>query len=272
MKTKNIFIQLFLTLIPFFGFTQQVSYDIIINLDDRILAENQIERDIEIIKLAFDDWKSAVRKKMYVTSNDCFRLLLTPQESTPYEVKKIASTMSIDLSKCDKRSKRKAVDAFSKNFDSKLAQLYILAKHSDSKHDYSGANIWNYLNGIYQDEKKPANSYSTNLILLSDGYIDFEGKPAVFTKAKKFSDTSFLNSIRDIDWESHLSQTGLLPCNVDLSNTSVFIYELGSKVNFPYETQMLKKMYNDWFNAMGADKVKSKGKTSSMDFISCLTD
>lgn len=267
---KNIFLSIFLSfLVNTVCAQSKNAYDIVINLDDRIVIENQKERDIEIIKAAFWDWRKDVADKLFIQSEDCFRILLTPQNSTPTGLNKIASTLQIDLSRLPLGKKRIAVDDFEKKLDERLEQLYITAIHSERKADYSGANIWNYFNGEYIDEKKSSATHTTYLIILSDGYIDFEGKQKIYVKGEKYSDTSFLNDVRDMDWEEKISQTGLLQCNIDFSNTQVFMYEINPKVDFPYELQIFKKLYFDWFTTMNAANIVVKGRTNTLSYVSC---
>jgi len=267
---KNLIITTILTFVFTSAYCQNRSYDIVVNLDDRILNDNQAERDIELIKDAFREWEANVKKQFYILSNDCFRVLVTDQKSTPASVENLVSELQIDLRKVGNPQKRIEVDRFASALENRLNKLYKLAYVSDYKSDYSGANIWKYLNSMYSDEIKNSNEYHTHLIILTDGYIDFEGKQVSYNKDKKYSNTFFLSEIRTLDWKNELSTTGLLPCVIDLSNTTVSIYEITPKVAFPFELQIIKSLYDNWFKSMDAKKVITRGRTNNVSYVSNL--
>jgi hypothetical protein len=246
---------------------QNTSYDVIINLDDRLTNYKQQDRDIRLITRAFNDWKTGVQKQLYITSESSFRILITDQTSTGYEVKEIAQSLTLNLSNEKPGYRRTAVDNYSSKLQGRLAALYQAADRGSDQNLYSGANLWKYLNGAYYDEIRREAGVHTHMILLTDGYIDFESAPTQFSNSEQFSSTAFLQDIRVLEWEEQLNKKGLLPCSIDLTGVHVSIYELSPKVDFPFELQILKKIHTNWFKAMGAEHVITKGQTASIDYV-----
>ena len=265
---KNLILTIVSTLISLVAYSQDHSYDIIINLDDRIVDHNQIDRDISIIENAFIDWKQSVKDQYYIKSNGSFRVLVTDQKSMPALVNDIAITLQIDLSNVSLADKRRLVDDFEANLRDRIKSLYEAAYLGNNKNLYSGANLWKYFNSIYIDEIQRSPGIQNHIILLTDGYVDFESAPTMISKATKYSSTSFITSLRTLDWKDRIVNVGLMGCNIDLSDVTISIYELSPKVDFPYELQILKHIYNDWFMEMGALSVSTKGKTNTIKYAS----
>lgn len=219
------------------------SYDIIINLDDRLTNYKQTNRDIQLISDAFEEWEQGVKKQLYLQSKSSFRVLITDQESTSNEVKEIATSLYLNLSSEKMGIKRIAVDNFRNQLRDNLEALYRAAYKGTDRSHYTGANIWKYLNGAYTDEIRREAEVQTYMILLTDGYVDFESTPVQYSNSELFSTTTFLSDVRVVEWEQQLSTKGLLPCSIDLTGVKISVYELSPKVDFPFELQLLKKVY-----------------------------
>lgn len=252
--------------------SKPVSYDIIVCLDDRIAQPEQVKRDKAIILAAFQEFKKLVRqKRFYIKSNDQFRVLICPQNGNDPELLHLAKSLHIDMSQLKVQEKRVKMDDFEANLPERLESIYKLAYRGPQKEMYNGANIWRYFNGKYQDELHAGKE--TKIIILTDGYIDFERDELKLTVEGKTNCTDFVHKLgNNPQWDSILENEGkgLIPCQLDLSSATVFILELEPKGNGYFVGSILKAVWVKWLSAMGASTIRTLQRTTSLPDLGLL--
>lgn len=157
-----------------------LQYNIIILLDlsDRVLAENQGQRDLGIIKHIYESFKGIAGEpsKMFFNSKDKIRVKILEQQKVPYQGKISAweDTLDMDMSKIpfeqhSAPQRKKRDDAFYRTINDVYSNCIL-----KSKDDYLGANIQKYFK---QDLILDLDKASKNKIfILTDGYPVVDGK------------------------------------------------------------------------------------------------
>lgn len=77
---------------------QSKNYIILLDLSDRLLNDNQIDRDIQLITKVFDGFYEHVRyKKFFIKSNDKFKIVFAKQNGIPYSKSEEENKLYLDM-------------------------------------------------------------------------------------------------------------------------------------------------------------------------------
>ncbi len=112
----------------------------------------------------------------------------------------------------DKHSK---LQLLSNSLPNELRKLKREALYSQKSNDYFGVDIWAYLHDYGAKLSKPA--YQNTILMLTDGYFDFETESHVIKENNQCTSTNFLKELKGANWEkiAKSKQYGLLPIQLD---------------------------------------------------------
>ncbi len=264
-------ILLVICLFPYGSFANQAvkpeNTVILLDLSDRLLIPNQGSRDTAIIMEAWRSFEKKAKSRLIVTCKNRFSIVLAPQENTPPELLNVQQTLSIDLGSIPPAQKLKALQNFSATFPSKIARIYRLAIRGKQSSDYPGTDIWRYFDEqLYMDA--PA-EYQNKLIVLTDGYFDFEHSQDKFHTEFYHTTTNFLKSLPQIGWSEYAirTKTGLLPVSRKFPDLQVFVACLHSKTKRQDETAMLAFFWREWLKTMNVTKTETFPNSIQIDRI-----
>jgi hypothetical protein len=157
----------------------QYNLIILLDLSDRVLFQNQVPRDLGIIKHLYESFKGIAGEssKMFFNSKDKIKVKILEQKDVPYSDKIALWEDTIDINmgqipfenqSAPKRKKRD--EAFYRTINS----VYANCIFSKNKGAYLGANIQKYFK---QDMLRDLDTRGKNKIfILTDGYPVVEGK------------------------------------------------------------------------------------------------
>ena len=231
------------------------TFCVALDLSDRIADDQQVANDLIAIIRVFDVFEQRVKDQRYIRSRDKFMVTVIPQKSTDREIEKMVSSLSIDMESIPMQQKLSEFKEFKKKLPETLRGVYQKARKS-SLNDYSGANIWRFLNDFMPEHVK---SYSGifRLVLVSDCYIELDNTQEVFSRGGQTNHMNLevMAKLREGDmWRSSPCDILLLPerlCQQDLSRFDVVLVGLSSKNPYPFETSMLEKVWESLFERMG---------------------
>lgn len=229
------------------------NYIVLLDLSDRLLSSNQVERDIQLITKVFDGFYDHVRyKKFFIKSNDKFKIVFAKQSGIPYSKSEEENKLYLDMSIYNIADKKNSINSFKENLKHSLESFYSKAKFSKNETDYKGADIWNYFKDEIDNDLKEG--YENVLILLTDGYMDFEN-PTIHRVSNRYSNfQSFFSQLRNPNWEKLFNEKdyGLVKLQKNYAglNLKIAILEVQPKDGFPYEFDLIKKTWNKWLNEM----------------------
>lgn len=226
---------------------------VLLDLSDRIVQPGQIEADKELIIKSFEEFENKVHSHLVINSKDRFQVCIAPQKNLPFDKDVESENLTLDMSLIKTAARVKQLKEFKESLKSKLDELYAEAYVGNDTKKYEGSNIWQFFN-----ETLPAlanEKINTKVLVVTDGYFDFEENNAKLTNGKLSTTTSFLNKLRDKeDWKLELKKEGygILPVNQNLKNVSVCVSEIRSKFsNNLNETEMLKYVWKGWLVSNG---------------------
>jgi len=228
------------------------NYVVLLDLSDRLLASGQAGRDQALIMDMFNRFEQDVRRNMIINSRDCFRVVIAPQQGVSYDANlhmaKLFLTMDGPLT-----TKRQRLDAFKVAFPTRLKELYRLAMVGKTKTtDYRGCDIWQYFNEQLPTDLLPA--HLNTLLVLTDGYFDFEKNSHRKQQGNRYSDSQqLMPRLRgQANWQDILKQPGfgLLPVPKQFPRMRVWVAEISPKVDHLDELDILKGIWQKWLGEM----------------------
>lgn len=253
--------------------TENLNISFLLDLSDRISptkypnsAMEYYQRDVAYIKSVSEAFNTHLKGKKVRQMNDKIQLYFDPEPRNP-NINSISNGLKYVLNRNNVTLNK--LNEIEESYNKKPQKIYDLAI-ADNK--YVGSDTWRFFKTKVQDYCIEDN-YRNILVILTDGYIYHED-----TKIKEDNLTSYITPrfIRDAklnnkNWESKITekQYGFIPVAKDLSNLEILVLGLNPSKTNPYEEEILKKYWSDWFNNMkvGRYQIKSTALPSNMDKI-----
>jgi hypothetical protein len=227
---------------------------VLLDLSDRIdprKAPDQAARDQEIIRHVVGAFDRLVKQKLYVGSEDVLHVDVA-QQPTSYtsEMSTLAKNLRIDLSRVGAAHRRSELPVLE---DSLLAGVDQLYQAASANRLFPGADIWSYVNEDLSCNAslRGADSVRTVLIVLTDGYIEFD-REVTSHRPREGRRTSFMETWRfegRDDWQDQFSRGGygLIPARTSLGGIKVLVLEVNSRRPLdPREFEIIKNYWTDW--------------------------
>jgi len=249
------------------------NYVVVLDLSDRIIQRpDQTEIDTTAIRAVFEKFEKSVQRNLTVKSADKFCVRIIPQNKSSLPVSYFENSLSIDMGKFNAAEKLKKLEAFKSEFSNQLRGLYQQAFLGNKNSDFAGVDIWQYFNEQINSDLD--GGYNNMVLVLTDGYFDFEDKQHGFTdKQHSTTTTPLLSKMDGNDWKAKADtlDLGLVP--VKLNVPAVWqICGIQSKAgdNDLLEGEKLSYLWKKWLKVSGATIVKEPIMNSSSKKIQGL--
>ena len=230
---------------------EQDNYVILLDLSDRMLNPNQAELDKAVIMECFEQFERHVKRHLYIKSKARFSVIIIPQKGVCYNIYDYNNKLSIDLSVITPAQKRKAVEQFSKKLSSLLNELYKQAYQGSQTSNYYGVDIWKYFyNQLSYDLLE---NYNNQIIVLTDGYFDFESHHNVKKQENYFTSTQFFKFLSSNNWKqiSEKQNFGILPITQKkFTKAHITVIGISPKNEDLFEQEKLIYFWTKWVNDM----------------------
>lgn len=229
-----------------------VNYTVILDLSDRILSEHQLEKDQAQIEQLFKKFESKARRGLILTSKDRFSVKLVPQKNSPLDINYFENKLQLKLNEVSIKDKNNKMVEFSNSITKTLAELSTKAKYSETSSGYFGVDLWAYLNNYGQSLQ--LEGYDNTVLIITDGYFDFENRGHVLKQKKRYTSTQFLNKITGVDWKqkAESGEYGLFPIQLP-AKINWIISGISSKNDLDVlQTKKLVYFWDKWLKESGA--------------------
>jgi hypothetical protein len=231
---------------------------VLLDLSDRITQPGQIDADKKIILNTFEEFEKKVHAHLVINSKDRFQVCIAPQKNLPFDKDIVSERLTLDLSAIKPAERVPKIKEFKNTLSQKLDSLYERAYHGEDTRKYQGSNIWQFFN-----EELPilsSDNVVTKVVVLTDGYFDFEEGNANLSDGKLSTSTEFLSKLRgQKEWKAEIDKNGfgILPIRKGFHNTIVCVSEIRSKfASNLNETEMLQYVWTKWLDKNGIPKSK----------------
>ena len=252
------------------------NYVVLLDLSDRLLAENQIKRDIEIINGIFKAYKETVKSNYYIKSNDEFKVIIAKQKGMPLNIIQFEDNLRINLESVAFNKKKSKVTEFETSLNSTLNSLYNqVTEGKKYPSQFFGADIWNYFNEDLIENVK--DSTNNMLFILTDGYMYFEDYDKTLKMKNRYSNFRFMRKLRKGDWRERFDKYdyGLIPVNRKFPDISVMVLEVNPKEKYINEYDLLIAIWEKWFTEMDIQQIriiKKKPLSASIEDVDLFID
>jgi hypothetical protein len=95
--------------------------------------------------------------------------------------------------------------------------------------------------------------YDNKVLVLTDGYFDFESQSHVIQDKNQYTSTQFLNDLTTSDWKqiSESKEYGLLPIQLDKNTKWIVAGISGKKANDILQTEKITYFWEKWLTQSG---------------------
>lgn len=233
-------------------------YIVLLDLSDRITQPGQIEADKRIILKTFEEFEKKVHAHLVINSKDRFQVCIAPQKNLPFDKDVISETLTLDLSSIKTAERVTKIKEFKTTLGLKLDSLYDKAYLGVDTRKYQGSNIWQFFNEVLP--ALSSDKLATKVVVLTDGYFDFEKDNAMLSYGNLSTSTEFFSKLRgQKEWKAGIEKNGfgILPIKKGFANTIVCVSEIRSKfASNLNETEMLQYVWAKWLDKNGIPSSK----------------
>ena len=167
--------------------------------------------------------------------------------------------------------KLKKLDAFKTNFSNQLRTLYQQAYLGNKNSDFAGVDIWQYFNEQINSDLDAG--YNNEVLILTDGYFDFEDKQHGFSdKHHSTITTTLLSKMTGTEWKKAADSLdlGLIPVQLTVPATWQICGIQSKSGKDLLEGEKLSYIWEKWLKVSGATTVKEPIMNSSSKKIQGL--
>ena len=248
------------------------NYTVVLDLSDRILLPDQLDKDFYLIEKYFKTFEENSRRNLVLTSKNRFSVKIIPQKNSPLNVDHYEDLLQIHLDETDVKDKNKSLSALSQSLPKVLDALKKEALFGKVSNAYFGVDIWAYLHDSGMGLSKPG--YTNTVLVLTDGYFDFETQAHVIQDKNQYTSTRFLNELTSPDWKqiSETKEYGLLPIKLEKDTKWIVAGFSGKRANDILQTEKITYFWKKWLTQSGVSASQFILNGSKTDMSSNLLE
>jgi len=243
------------------------NYTVVLDLSDRILLPEQMDKDFYLVEKYFKAFEENSRRNLVLTSKNRFSVKIIPQKNSPLNVDHYEDLLQLYLDETDVKDKNKSLSALSQSLPKVLHALKKEALFGRISKDYFGVDIWAFLHDNGMGLSK--SGYDNTVLVLTDGYFDFESQIHVIHNKNQYTSTQFLTGLTSIDWEKEAEskQIGLLPIKLNKDTNWIVAGISGKKASDILQTEKITYFWKKWLKQSGviSSKFILDGSKSEMN-------
>ena len=227
------------------------NYTVVLDLSDRILLPEQLDKDFYLIEKYFKIFEENSRRNLVLTSKNRFSVKIIPQKNSPLNVDHYEDLLQLYLDETDVKDKNKLLSALTQSLPKVLKALKKEALFGKTSNAYFGVDIWAYLHDNGMGLSK--SDYDNTILVLTDGYFDFESQTHVIKDKNQYTSTRFLNELTATNWKqiSESKEYGLLPIKLERNTKWIVAGLSGKKANDILQTEKITYFWKKWLTQSG---------------------
>ena len=227
------------------------NYTVVLDLSDRILLPEQLEKDFYLIEKYFKVFEKKARQNLVLSSKDRFSVRIIPQQNSPLNVNHYEDLLQLHLNETEVKNKNKALIALSQSLPKVLANLKKEALYGKYSKNYFGVDIWAFMHNNGKGLSKAG--FENTVLVLTDGYFDFENQTHVLKNKNQYTSTRFLNELNTTSWKqiSESKEYGLMPIQLEKNTKWIVAGIFGKKANDILQTEKITYFWKKWLTQSG---------------------
>ena len=249
------------------------NYVVVLDLSDRIIQiPDQVNIDTNAIRAVFEKFERAVQRNIVVKSKDKFSIRIIPQRQSSLPGNTFENNLSIDMSKYNAAEKLVKLNKFKADFSSTMSLLYQQAMLGNKGSDFAGVDIWQYFNEQINSDLDVR--YNNKVLILTDGYFDFEDKAhGISANSQSTTTAPLLAAIKTNSWKKELAEKklGIIPIQLTVPGKWLVcgIQPKASSKDL-LEAEKLSYLWEQWLQQSGATQIAKPIINSSSEKIKNL--
>ena len=250
--------------------TNNLNISILLDLSDRInpvknpnKTLSYYQRDIGYINSIAKAFKQHLISKKVRKINDRIQMFVEPEPQNS-KINSMLSELKIEFTK-DNISKKSLSEIETKynKISSEIYNTAIVTK------EYPGSDIWGFMKYKVNDYCIK-DKYRNILIILTDGYMYHENNVIKGNRSSYLlSRTIKKYRLNKNDWQEKIKKNnyGFIKVNDNLNNLEVLVLGINPSKNNPFEFDVIKTYWSNWFKEMGVKKfdIKQADLPSQLD-------
>lgn len=246
------------------------NYIVVLDLSDRILLPEQLDKDFYLIEKYFKAFEKNARRNLVLSSKDRFSVKIIPQKNSPLNVNHFEDLLQLYLDETEVQYKNKSLLALSESLPKVLNNLKKEAVYGKASNNYFGVDIWAYLHDSGMALSKPG--FENKVLVITDGYFDFESQSHVIQNKNQFTSTRFLTKLTSSDWKqiSESNQFGLMPIKLEKNTKWIVAGISGKKASDILQTEKITYFWKKWLNQSGVTQTNIILNSSKTEMASSL--
>jgi hypothetical protein len=251
---------------------KSTNYTVVLDLSDRILLPEQLDKDFYLIEKYFKTFEKNARRNLVLSSKDRFSVRIIPQKNSPLNVDRYEDLLQLYLDETEVQAKNQSLLSLSQSLPNLLQHLKKDALYSKSSSNYFGVDIWAYMHDNGKGLSKPG--FENKVLILTDGYFDFESQAHVIQNKNQYTSTRFLNELNTSNWReiSESKEYGLLPINLEKNTKWLVAGISGKKANDILQTEKIIYFWKKWLKQSGVKQSDIILNSSKTDMCSSLLE
>lgn len=251
---------------------KSTNYTVVLDLSDRILLPEQLDKDFYLIEKYFKTFEKNARRNLVLSSKDRFSVRIIPQKNSPLNVAHYEDLLQLYLDETEVQSKNKSLISLSQSLPTLLQNLKKDALYGKSSSNYFGVDIWAYMHDNGKGLSKPG--FENKVLIITDGYFDFESQAHVIQNKNQYTSTRFLNELNTSNWReiSESKEYGLLPIKLEKNTKWVVAGISGKKSNDILQTEKITYFWKKWLKQSGVKQSDIILNGSKTDMCSSLLE
>ncbi len=234
------------------------NYVILLDLSDRLLTNpNQTDIDTSAIRSVFEKFEADIKRHLVVKSKDKFSIRVIPQKNSTLPINSFENILTIDLANYSAADKLTRLNDFKTKLGTTIKMLYQQAYLGNKSSDYFGVDIWQYFKEQINTDIKEG--YENHIIVLTDGYFDFENKARGLSSGNQSTaSTHLLSKLNTSNWKkiAEDNKIGIIPVSLK-SDVQFIIAGIQPKNDDLMEASKLTYLWQKWLTQSGVKNVST---------------
>lgn len=232
---------------------QNLNISFLLDLSDRIDPKRNpglYQRDLQYIKSVEKVFVDHVMKKKMLLLKDQMQVFFNPIPKIT-NIDQLSQKLKVDF---NPKTSKKDFQNIDRVYTDNPAKIY---QYAIKDGNYVGSDIWRFFkNNVQQYCIKP--QHRNILVILTDGYmyhknskIEIKGKSSYITP--EFLSLKKLNTA---NYQSIMKKNnlGFISFPYNLKDLEIIVLGINPSVKNPYEEDVIKQYWTDWFKAMKVKK------------------
>lgn len=232
---------------------QNLNISFLLDLSDRIDPKKNpglYQRDLQYIKSVQKAFINHVKKKKILLLKDQMQVFFNPIPKIA-DIDQLSQKLKVDFNQRTNKADLFNVDKVYSENPVKIYQCAIKDGH------YVGSDIWRFFKSNVQLYCiQPA--HRNILVILTDGYMYHRASLMQVGGKSSYITADFLSTKKLVtaDYQKIMKQSnlGFIASPYNLKELEILVLGINPSVNNPYEEDVIKQYWSDWFKAMKVKK------------------